>query len=147
MTSWQKHPDNGKIFNAPEGTVSDWRDPYVFEAGGRTLCVIGGGTEDEAQVLIYEASDSETLAAWEYRGVMCARPRDCYSSRDPNPVPRFFFECPNMIHVSGSTWVLLISPFAPLEYIIGDFDAGTLTFTERTSKSRRPSPVPSRSKV
>ena len=134
MLRWQKHPDNGSIFHAPEGSVSDWRDPYVFEAGGKLLCVIGGGTEDEAHVLIYEATDPEDLAKWEYRGVMCARPRDCYVDRASNPVPRFFFECPNMIHISESTWVLLISPFAPLEYIIGDFDVDTFTFSEHTSE-------------
>ena len=42
-------------------------------AGGKTLCCIGGGTETEAQVLIYEASD-DTLAKWDYKGVMCSRP-------------------------------------------------------------------------
>ena len=133
MISWQKHSDNGHILEPPEGTVRDWRDPYLFTAGGKTLCCIGGGTETEAQVLIYEASDL-TLAKWKYRGVMCSRPRDCYADRKEHPVPSFFFECPNFLEMGPEgKWVLLISPFAPVEYIVGTFDIDTLRFTEETS--------------
>ena len=111
---------NGKIFKPPPGTVADWRDPFLFEAGGRTLCAIGGGTNDEAQVLLFEADAAdESLATWVYRGVLITRPRDCYADRSPHPVRRFFFECPNFLHMQGDTWVLLISPFAPVEYIVG----------------------------
>jgi beta-fructofuranosidase len=37
-------------------------------------------------------------------------------------------ECPNFIQV-GDRWILLTSPYRPVEYVAGDFDIDTLTFT------------------
>jgi beta-fructofuranosidase len=37
-------------------------------------------------------------------------------------------ECPNFFKV-GEKWVLLTSPYQPVEYVVGDFDVTSLTFT------------------
>ncbi|RIK54384.1 MAG: hypothetical protein DCC57_06860 [Chloroflexi bacterium] len=57
---------------------------------------------------------------WTYRNLLYTEPR--HQTR--------FLECPNFIQ-SGDKWVLLTSPYRPVEYVAGDFDVATLTFTPR----------------
>jgi beta-fructofuranosidase len=123
--TWQKHPQNPilslKTHGGPAFT-SEWRDPYIFTEGGRTFLVIGAATADTAGVALYEATD-DTLANWRYHKLLYAKPTSEIR----------FFECPNFFKVptvsGGEKWILLTSPYNLIEYIVGDFDVDTLTFT------------------
>ncbi len=118
-TTWRKHPANPIFRLETHGGPDfegDWRDPYIFAADGRTFLVLGGNCGDTAAVALYEAADA-TLAHWTYRTLLHTEPR--HQTR--------FCECPNFIPVDGK-WVLLTSPYRPVEYIVGDFDLASLTF-------------------
>jgi len=118
--TWTKHPQNPLLSLETHGGPAfggEWRDPYVFHADGRTLLVVAGAFEDTAAVALYEAQDG-TLARWHYRKLLYTEPR-----RQTR-----FLECPNFFQV-GDRWVLLTSPYRPVEYVTGDFDTDTLTFT------------------
>ncbi|MEZ4735863.1 MAG: glycoside hydrolase family 32 protein [Caldilineaceae bacterium] len=118
--TWQKHPANPVLSLETHGGPpfrGDWRDPFLFTEAGRTFLVIGGDYDDVAGVALYEAMD-ETLVHWRYHKLLYQRPRG----------ERLFLECPNFFKVDGK-WVLLISPYNVIEYIVGDFDLNTLTFT------------------
>jgi len=95
--------------------VNEWRDPFIFHAAGRTLMVLGGKIGAEPVTLIYEkGADALT---WTYQGVLFRHPRTNFTS----------LECPNFFKLRD-TWVLLDSPFGPVEYFMGAFDPATLTF-------------------
>lgn len=118
--SWQKHPANPVLSLKTHGGPSfrgDWRDPFLFTEAGRTFLVIGGDYDDVAGVALYEATDN-TLVNWHYHKLLYQQPR----------TERRFLECPNFFKVDGK-WVLLHSPYNPIEYVVGDFDLNTLTFT------------------
>lgn len=120
--TWQKHPQNPLLSLETHGGPpfeGEWRDPYVFHVDGRTFLVLGGAFEDTAAVALYEAEDS-SLARWRYQKLLYTEPRQ--QTR--------FLECPNFIQV-GDKWVLLTSPYRPVEYVAGDFDINTLTFTPK----------------
>ena len=118
--TWRKHPANPVLALDTQGGPEfegDWRDPYIFEAGGRTLLALGGNVGETAAVAVYEAADAG-LTRWTYRTLLYTEPR--HRTR--------FCECPNFIPV-GDKWVLLTSPYRPVEYVVGDFDPASLTFT------------------
>ena len=92
---------------------TDWRDPFIFNANGRTFMIIGAC--GEAGTPIYEAHNDE-LTEWAYRGVMWDRS----------------VECPNFVAL-GDTWAFISSPFDLVSYDIGSFDIDTLRFTPATS--------------
>ncbi|MBX3012306.1 MAG: glycoside hydrolase family 32 protein [Caldilineaceae bacterium] len=118
--TWQKHPANPVLsLKTQDGPAfrGEWRDPFIFREAGRTFLVIGGDDEDVAAIALYEATD-DTLVNWRYCNLLYQRPRG----------ERLFLECPNFFKVDGQ-WVLLISPYHLIEYIVGDFDLDTLTFT------------------
>jgi beta-fructofuranosidase len=79
--------------------------------------VVAGSWEKTAGVALYEATD-ETLLHWRYCGLLYQTTRD--KAR--------LLECPNFVKLNDQ-WILLTSPFRPIEYITGDFDLTTLTFT------------------
>lgn len=99
-----------------EGT---WRDPFIFEAESRTFLLIGAtiadGTSDSA-VLLYESAD-DSLLRWQYRGELIRRPSSEVR----------FFECPTFAKIDEK-WILMVSPFAPVHYYTGAFDAQTGIF-------------------
>ncbi len=68
-------------------------------------------------VLLYEATD-HSLTRWSYRNILIRKPNYEMS----------FFECPNFFPL-GDRWILLVSPYKPVEYYSGRFDLGTCTFT------------------
>jgi len=118
--TWQKHPANPVLGLQNHGGPpfrGEWRDPFIFTEAGRTFLVIGGNYEDVAGVALYEATD-DTLLHWHYHKLLYQRPRG----------EKLFLECPNFFKVDGK-WILLISPYDLIEYIVGDFDLATLTFT------------------
>ncbi len=118
--TWEKHPANPVLSLQNHGGPpfrGGWRDPFIFTEAGRTFLVIGGDYEDIAGVALYEAVD-DTLVNWRYHKLLYQRPRG----------EQLFLECPNFFKVDDK-WVLLISPYNLIEYIVGDFDLETLTFT------------------
>lgn len=120
--TWQKHPQNPVLSLQTHGGPAfenDWRDPYLFQVEGRTFLVLAGAYDDTAAVALYE-TDDPGLMRWTFRNLLYSEPR-----RQTR-----FLECPNFIQ-SGDKWVLLTSPFRPTEYVAGDFDLATLTFTPR----------------
>jgi beta-fructofuranosidase len=121
--TWQKHPANPIFSLATHGGPpfeGEWRDPFIFHAGDRTFVVLGGDFGDTAAVALYEATDGE-LIHWQFRNMLHSAPRAEVG----------FSECPNFFAV-GNDWVLLTSPYRPVEYEVGDFDLDTLTFTAQT---------------
>jgi beta-fructofuranosidase len=120
LLEWDKHLANPIITTKqPDGITfkNGMRDPFIFDAAGRTLMVVGADSEDEAVIPIYEAKD-DTLAEWEYRGIMWRAPKSVMK----------FPECPNFFRV-GDRWLLLTSPYRAVEYRVGRFDLDTLQFT------------------
>lgn len=112
VLSLQSH--NGPAF---EGT---WRDPYLFTArdgdNTRTFMVLGANLGTRACVALYE-STHPALVDWHYRGVLYESTTDEVG----------LCECPNFLQVDGK-WILLFSPYRPVEYLVGDFDLESLRF-------------------
>ncbi|MCB0125842.1 MAG: glycoside hydrolase family 32 protein, partial [Caldilineaceae bacterium] len=117
--NWQKHPENPILALETHGGPpfeKDWRDPFIFTEAGRTFLVLGGEYDNVAAVALYEATD-DSLAHWRY----------CKLLYQESRTTTRFMECPNFFKV-GEKWVLLTSPYQPVEYVVGDFDVETLTF-------------------
>ena len=110
LVAWTRHPGNPVLReSAHRGErIQHWRDPYVFREGGRWYLVLAGLAPDEpsGSVLLYR---SETLLDWEYRGRL--------SSGDPSQGRGI--ECPNYFCL-GDRWVLLVSPYGPVRYRVGE---------------------------
>ncbi|MEZ4713652.1 MAG: glycoside hydrolase family 32 protein [Caldilineaceae bacterium] len=120
LITWEKHPANPILALETHGGPhfdSEWRDPFIFAEAGRTFMVVGGDVEDVAGVGLYEAADA-SLLKWHYRGLLVQTTKDKLR----------FYECPNFVKVDGK-WILLTSPYRQIEYMVGDFDLETLTFT------------------
>lgn len=107
---WKKHPQNPILQKQPE-FGSRWRDPFVFTENGRVFAVVGAC---EVGTPVYEAIHPD-LSQWTYRGLMC----------DVST------ECPNFFKINGK-FILLSSPFKPVEYHIGTFDPDTPNFAIET---------------
>ena len=121
---WQKHPANPILALASQGGPpfeGDWRDPFLFHEAGRTFLVLGGNFAETAAVALYEALD-DTLSRWRYCGLLYQQPRQQAG----------FLECPNFVRL-GERWILLTSPYRPVEYVTGRFDLATLSFTPEQS--------------
>ncbi len=88
----------------PASVNGGWSDPFVFKSDGRTFV-----TFKSCQGLVCEAKDKE-LTKWEYAGQM----------------EGVTGECPNFFPLQDK-WVLIRST-KPISYIVGDFDAKTISF-------------------
>jgi beta-fructofuranosidase len=125
LIRWHKSSANPVLSEALHGErkIYDWRDPFVFHAGGKTFLVTGGNLNQakggQAVVNIYEARNAE-LTQWTYRGVLFQHP-----DADARTV-----ECPNFFQL-GNQWVLVMSPYGKVQYFIGDFDATNCRFQPR----------------
>ena len=96
--------------------VYEWRDPFCFRHAGRVFLILGGNESDPAHetrgspcVFLYEAQD-ETLDRWEYKGVLFRHPNSQLRS----------VECPAFFPL-GDRWVLIVSPYGPVEWYTGVF--------------------------
>jgi beta-fructofuranosidase len=134
---WEKYPGNPVLTQKIHGsrTVPEWRDPFLFQQGGKTYMVCGGNHDGHrrggaAVVELYEATRPD-LTAWKFRGTV-------FEYRDSEV---FNIECPNLFPL-GSKWVLLISPERPTEYFIGDLDLNPdrARFTPETHGTLDPGP-------
>ena len=126
MIMWTRHPRNPMLTDHHGGPAikGNWRDPFVFRTEGRTFLVITAQLAESAgedfAVLLYEALDGE-LEEWVFRNIILRKPGYELS----------FPECPNFFPM-GDEWVLLTSPYKPVEYHIGTFNLSTYTFSPRT---------------
>jgi beta-fructofuranosidase len=122
LLTWNKYDGNPVLKMDDHGGISieEWRDPFVFSAEGKTYMVLGGrlpASQDRpAAVLLYQAR-REDLLKWTYKGVLF---------RHPNP-NLHSIECPNFFPL-GKRFVLLISPYGPVEYFVGTFDSSAAAF-------------------
>lgn len=125
LIRWHKCPSNPVLSEALHGDrkIYDWRDPFIFHAGGKTFLVAGGNLNKakggQAVVNIYQAQNAE-LTQWTYRGALFQHP-----DSEARTV-----ECPNFFQL-GRQWVLLVSPYGRVQYFIGDFDEATCRFHAR----------------
>ncbi len=117
------------------GSVSDFRDPHIYQRpDGTYYCVVGNRTTDgDSQILLYNSPDA---LEWEYEGVLASNKG------------RFgrMWECPDFFELDGKQ-VLLISPqdMLPrgLEYhngngtlcLIGSFDEEKGVFNEQYNQA------------
>ncbi|MBT3606539.1 MAG: glycoside hydrolase family 32 protein [Candidatus Latescibacteria bacterium] len=107
LIHWEKYANNPIMEKQPEFGAS-WRDPFVFEENGRTFAVVGAC---EVGTPLYEATNAD-LTQWQYLDLMCD----------------ISTECPNFFKINEK-YILLSSPYRPVEYHIGDFDANAPSFT------------------
>jgi beta-fructofuranosidase len=126
LIAWRKSPANPVLSEALHGgtKIYDWRDPFIFRDGGKTFMVLGGSLNQskggQAVVNIYE-SENAGLTEWKYRGVLFEHP-----DREARTA-----ECPNFFKL-GDEWVLFVSPYGKVQYFVGQFDAETCRFRQRT---------------
>lgn len=111
LVAWSKHPGNPVLRESAHrgARIRHWRDPYVFREAGDWYLVLAGlePGEPSGSVLLYR---SQTLLDWEYRGRL--------ASGDPS-LDRGI-ECPNYFAL-GDRRVLLVSPYGPVRYRVGEF--------------------------
>ena len=121
LIAWNKHAANPILtMAAHQGVeVQEWRDPFIFQAAGRTFMVLGGKIAADAVALIYEKGAN--ALTWTYQGILFRHPDASLRS----------LECPNFFRLQDR-WALLDSPYGPVEYFVGTFDLDTLTFTPET---------------
>jgi beta-fructofuranosidase len=131
LRAWERHPANPLLALDTHGGPrfhKDWRDPFIFTAGGRNFLVLGGATDDTLEVALYEAVDA-SLTRWRYCGPLVTEP-----APPPDAEVRRFLECPNFVQAPPTVpggqpkWILLTSPYNLVEYTTGEFDPDTLTF-------------------
>jgi len=125
LLEWKKHPANPILTEKLHGNVKihEWRDPFVFENGGRTYVVCGGNLNEnkggQAVVNVYRA-ENDGLTEWKYLGVLFQHP-----DKDVKNI-----ECPLFFPLDGK-WVLIVSQGRPVQYFVGDLDATTMRFTSK----------------
>jgi len=129
LTTWS-HPEPNPILTLDHPGLPPfddfWRDPFVFEADGRTFLIACADLFEEnvAPLPIFEARD-EALTDWAYRGTFFAAPKHQYRNLE---VPE--------IRPLGDKWILLASTDAPVDrvvYFIGDINFESLQFEPESS--------------
>ncbi len=95
----------------PGALHEDARDPFIFRWHDRTFLILG----DRQRVPLYEAIDGDLTRLVERAPLFTAA---------PGQVP--FCECPNFLPV-GDQWLLLLSPYRPVEWTLGGFDGERFT--------------------
>lgn len=112
LVAWEKNPANPVLSEAiHEGRIpQQWRDPYVWEEGDRWLMVLCGQYTGEkfGSVYLYQ---SEDLLDWDFLGRLYQGTKEQGKG----------WECANYVKF-GEKYVLVVSPYGPVIYSIGDFD-------------------------
>ncbi len=110
--TWEKNPSNPVLSKALHGEQipQHWRDPYVWQEVGKWWMVLCGQFSGEkfGRVFLYQ---SKNLLDWEYIGVLSQGTKKQGKG----------WECPNYFKL-GQKRVLVVSPYGPVIYSIGDFD-------------------------
>jgi beta-fructofuranosidase len=123
LVSWEQ--DRESVVGMPDDPhISDVRDPFVFEHGGRRYAIQGAGhREGRPQILLYGCDD---LTRWTPLGPLLT---------DDHPLAAklaaaHIWECPNLALVDGR-WVLVVSLWRWVEgahalsgvsYLVGDLE-------------------------
>lgn len=105
----------------PEGSV-DFRDPKVWQHGGKWYMALGSGNDGRGKVLLYRSND---LSQWDYMGV----------AAKSDGTQGTIWECPDLFPL-GDKHVLLVSPMGTeprrvlyavgeMDYEVGKFQAET----------------------
>ena len=96
-------------------TVTDWRDPFVFEWDDTYYMVIAG-ISDRGHIFLYRATDKE-LNNWVYEGIL-------FTPECETDIP----ECPN-VAVFGKKIVVVYSLVNEnvVKYAVGEFDGKSMT--------------------
>ncbi|MFO7935665.1 MAG: glycoside hydrolase family 32 protein [Bacteroidales bacterium] len=117
LVEWEKHPANPIItIDDHQGDViREWRDPQLIHEGDETFMVIGGHPEGKGGSIMFYKALNEELTEWDYLGVP-------FSGEQEN------WECPNFFRI-GDAWVIVCSPYGPVEYYTGSFDLENYQFT------------------
>jgi beta-fructofuranosidase len=121
LVSWEQ--DRSSVVGMPDDDlITDVRDPFVFEHGGRRYAIQGAGhREGRPQILLYGCDD---LTRWTPLGPLLT---------DENPLAAKLaaaniWECPNLALVDGR-WVLILSlwrwvdgahALSGVSYLVGD---------------------------
>lgn len=128
LASFRRHEDNPLLVPGDPPAAAfraDWRDPFVFEAAGRTFMILGavleeGGSrvlggesrmagEGDRVIPLYEAEDP-SLGRWRYRGLLGCFPEAAVT----------FPECPNLFPVDDR-WLLTYAAHEPVHAALGHF--------------------------
>ncbi len=118
LMNWRPTNPRPVLTEAVHGrNVFEWRDPFYFQYFGRDFMLLGGNESEPSPdhegkpcVFLYEALDS-SLLDWEYKGVLFRHADARIRS----------VECP-AIFQAGDQWVLIMSPYGPVEWYSGVFD-------------------------
>ncbi len=127
LLRWQKFPRDPVMKTDVHGDtrISEWRDPFVFQFQNRTFMVQGGtrvGKDSRGVVLLYEAMDNDLLR-WSYRGVIFEHPQADLRS----------IECPVFFPIAADRFILILSPYGPVQYWTGTFDPDVPRFNPEVS--------------
>lgn len=120
LVRWSRIANNPVLsFGSYHGPVfnKEWRDPFVFSENGRYFMIIGAELDGASVLPIFEAVN-DGLDQWEYRGILFSQPKEKVK----------YFECPKFFKLQGR-WVLITSPYGPVQYFIGRFDPEKYAFT------------------
>jgi beta-fructofuranosidase len=114
LVTWQKHAANPILSETIHGDQipEHWRDPYIWRDDRKWWMVLCGQFKGEkfGRVLLYE---SENLSDWAYSGVLATG----------TPAEGRGWECANYFPL-GEKFVLVVSPYDPVLYSVGDFEDG-----------------------
>ncbi|MCK5448957.1 MAG: glycoside hydrolase family 32 protein [Gemmatimonadetes bacterium] len=91
-----------------------WRDPFVFEAYGRTFMVLAADLPDEGGrpvIPLFESPGDGSPLKWQFRGLLHVAPA----------AEARYLECPNVVALANRH-LLILSPHGPVEYRLGRFD-------------------------
>jgi beta-fructofuranosidase len=112
LVTWEKHPANPILREKIHGDriPEHWRDPYVWRENDRWFMVLCGQYSGEqfGRVFLYQSPD---LWDWKYVGILSTG--TAAEGRG--------WECPNYFKL-GEKYMLVVSPYGPVIYSIGDFD-------------------------
>ncbi len=112
LVTWEKHAANPILSEAIHGEQipQHWRDPYIWKEDNRWLMVLCGQfpRESYGSVFLYQ---SENLKDWKYINRLVQGTKTQGKG----------WECPNYFRL-GEKYVLVLSPYGPVIYSVGDFD-------------------------
>ncbi|QWZ07886.1 glycoside hydrolase family 32 protein [Nocardioides panacis] len=135
LATWVQDP-RPAVGMPQDPTLSDVRDPFLFELDGHRYAVQGAGSpHGSPALLVYDADD---LASWRELGRLLG-PDDPVAG----PLaPADIWECPNLVRL-GDRWLLVLSlwradgdrsPLAGVRWLVGDLllEGGTPRFVPAT---------------
>ena len=98
--------------------VTEWRDPFVFEYGGKRFLLLAGVTGGKGNILLYEDVSGDLLS-WKFVTAVYSRTGD-------------ILECPNAV-MFGDTMLLLFSSIRAnrVEYAVGKFNGRRFSVEEQ----------------